>query len=84
MAKAVEEFVTRLKDPDRDVRFEAAWALGKIGPAAVPALTEALKDPQARVRSEAAWALGIMGPTAAAAVLERQQSRKAGTWTLPR
>ncbi|MGZ9159369.1 MAG: SUMF1/EgtB/PvdO family nonheme iron enzyme [Nitrospira sp.] len=43
-------------------------ALGKIGPAAVPALTEALRDRDGIVRGGAAEALGEIGPAAAEAV----------------
>ena len=46
----------------------ATGALGRIGVAAVPALTEALKDKSARTRARAAFALGVVGQPAAAAV----------------
>ena len=42
------------------MRFRAAWALARIGPAAtdaIPALEAALKDKSAKVRAAAAEAL---------------------------
>ena len=52
LTKALEE------DPDADVRYVAARALGKIGgPEAVPALTGALGDFNGAVRGEALRAL---------------------------
>jgi HEAT repeat protein len=50
-----------LRDPDPELRWRAAEALGRIGPGArdaVPDLTAALKDPDEAVRRWAAWALG--------------------------
>ncbi len=55
-----------LKDPDKDVRNRAAWALGEIKPTDPQihlALAEALKDPDKGVRSGAALALGEIKPT---------------------
>jgi HEAT repeat protein len=46
----------------------AAWALGKIGPAAVAALVSALDHTDKYVPREAAWALGQIGPEARAAI----------------
>jgi HEAT repeat protein len=59
-------FLQSLKDPDAEVRAEAAEALGKLArrrvmpKEAVPALKEALKDPSPNVRSEAAEALSMV------------------------
>lgn len=56
---------------DCRVRWAAADALGKIGPAAaeaVPALTAALTDADWDVRRAAADALGRIGPEAAEVV----------------
>jgi HEAT repeat protein len=57
-----------LKDADGDIRFAAAFALGRLGPhglAAMGDLAHALKDPDAGVRKRAALALGQLGPRAA-------------------
>ncbi len=50
---------------ERDVAIDA---LGRIGPAAVPALSEALANRDAKVRREAARALSYIGPEAKEAV----------------
>jgi HEAT repeat protein len=61
-----------LKDDDKFSRERAANALGAIGPAAEPAVSDlvaelaATEDPA--VRRAAAWALGRIGPKASAAV----------------
>jgi hypothetical protein len=70
----------------------AADALGRIGPAAVPALIEALRSPEAPVRRKAAEVLGRMGPDAKQATPELirllddsdEEVRKAATRTLGR
>jgi len=49
-----------LKDKDKEVRWAAAWALGRIGEPAVEPLIEALKKDK-EVRKAAAWALGEIG-----------------------
>jgi HEAT repeat protein len=51
-----------LDDRDRDVRREAAWALGQRGSGAAAALGRLLRDPEERVRAEAAAALGRVLP----------------------
>jgi 5S rRNA maturation endonuclease (ribonuclease M5) len=68
---AVPALAAGLKDPDLNVRHEAALAVVRIGPAAagaVPALAAALKDPKESVRRTAAVALAEIGPAAAGAV----------------
>lgn len=55
----------------KNVQYETALALGRIGPAAkdaVPALIEALKSSDVTLRGYAAEALGCIGPDASAAV----------------
>jgi HEAT repeat protein len=48
-----------LRDPDRDIRREAALALGILnGTSTMTALTAALQDPDAEVRAAAATAVG--------------------------
>ncbi len=72
ISSRVPTLIEALKDPDSDVGYGAAQALGRIGPeakAAVPALIKALvDDPRNTVRSHAAQALGQIGPEAKAAV----------------
>lgn len=56
---------------DSETRWNAARAIGKVGPqaaSAVPALLVALQDPAATIREHAAEALGDIGPPAAEAV----------------
>ncbi len=76
MAEPVEPLRLALADPEVDVRWRVAEALGKIGPtaaAAVPDLLLLLDDGDPRVRREAATALGRIarGDEAALAGLER-------------
>ncbi len=69
--KAVAALIEALKISDKDVRINAAWALGPSGPqakAAVPRLTEALEDKDWKVRLQTAWALGAIGPDAKEAI----------------
>lgn len=68
---AVEEVVSRLDDPDGEVRIEATRALGRIGaPEVVEVLIERLGDPTSTIRVEAARALGRIGdPRAIPALL---------------
>jgi len=66
-AAAVPSLITAVASGDPRVRAQAAWALGRMGPAAkaaVPALTKALQDPQESVRLAATVALGLLGPEA--------------------
>ena len=60
-AGAVKALVDALRDPNEDVRWAAAWALGEIGKPAVRPLVQALKDEEGEVRWKAAWALEKMG-----------------------
>jgi HEAT repeat protein len=62
------EIIRAMGDENNDVRTSARWALGQIGPKAIPALKEALKDSNPRIRSGAAFALGSIGPAAEEAV----------------
>lgn len=50
------------------LRQEAAEALSRIGPPAVPALIAALESADPTTRSHACWALGMIGPMAKDAV----------------
>ncbi|MBF9017315.1 MULTISPECIES: MFS transporter [unclassified Oceanispirochaeta] len=58
---AFDEVCSRLEDPDRAVREEAAGAMGRIGTeAARDILIAQLNNPDSLVRPEAAAALGLM------------------------
>jgi HEAT repeat protein len=58
--------VDLLRDPDVDLRIQAALALGsQSGPEAAAALLDALEDPDANVRFHAIEALGRLSPPAA-------------------
>ena len=68
---ALPTLVTMLVHTDKYVRRKAVWAMGKLGPLAIPALAElcaALKDVDPRTGSGAAQALGNMGIDGAEAV----------------
>ena len=65
-ALAFEEVISRMDDPDRRVREEAVFAMGRIGtPEARDVLTAHLADPESLIRPEAAAALGDMQDLAA-------------------
>ncbi len=61
--KSVTELIRKLRtDPDNEVRWVAALALGQIGdPQAVPALVESLQDPDRDVRYGAVMSLEMLG-----------------------
>jgi hypothetical protein len=60
--QAVPELLRALKDPDNEIRWEAALALGEIGEkTTIPALTDGLKDPDRFVRYATAIALEKIG-----------------------
>ena len=71
-ACTVPELIKALRDPDTDVRWRAARALGrkKLSSAAIalPQLILALKDENWQVQESAAETLGLMGLAAAQAV----------------
>lgn len=59
-----------LEDPAPEVRWRAAWAIGRLG-LARPGLLRALNDPSPRVAERAAWATGRAGdPGAVPALIE--------------
>src|SRR5262245_5919482 len=67
----VPELLKALRDPELRVRYQAAGALGIIGPdarEAVPLLTAALKETNDKMRARALYALGEIGPEARPAV----------------
>jgi len=68
---ATADLTDDLRDPDAEVRYQAAAALAAMGPkaeSAAPRLADALEDDSRWVRLEAAWALGKIGPGARSAV----------------
>jgi lysophospholipase L1-like esterase/HEAT repeat protein len=75
-AAALPTLMARLDDPRAELRARAARSLGRLGPAASPAiraLTQRLADPDPHVRRVSARALGRLGAAASEAVpaLER-------------
>jgi HEAT repeat protein len=76
-AVAVPELVRTLADPDPFVARDASEALGKIGPAAVPALRDALRSAESRVRIRALQALSACCPNDHATVATVAQALKA-------
>ncbi len=67
---AIDDIVARLTDPDREVREEAARALGRIGsPESFDALAAQLRDRESSIRPEAARALGKVGDRRAVPLL---------------
>jgi HEAT repeat protein len=58
-----------LRDVVGEVRLEAAWAIGKLGDAALPALAAALHDKHWDIRRAVADGLGRMSDKAAVRVL---------------
>ena len=69
--ESVEPLISSLENRDRVVRFQAAFALGEIGPPAkkaVPALIKLLGDPEAVVRLQVTWALVRIAPDCEEAV----------------
>jgi HEAT repeat protein len=68
---SVPALVTMLRDPDAELRQDAARALAKMGTdasRALPELIVALEDKDEEVRKEAARALGEIGPAASDAI----------------
>lgn len=65
---AVPALIRSFRDSGINIRWEAAYALGRIGPDAVPALTNALNDADPTVRHPAAYALGAVGSGATMAI----------------
>jgi HEAT repeat protein len=62
--------IATLRDPERQLANQAAVALSRCGPAAVPGLTLALRDPNPEVRSLACSTLSQIGRPAASAAPE--------------
>jgi HEAT repeat protein len=61
-AGVFQALAAALKDPERDIRKEAALAIGILnGTSVLPALTATLQDPDAEVRAAAATAVGKIG-----------------------
>jgi HEAT repeat protein len=60
-SEGITPLIQALRDPDKNVRAQAAKALGVIGDPSIGPLTLLLDDPDWRVRYRAAEALGITG-----------------------
>jgi HEAT repeat protein len=55
--ESLEPLLTALRDPDPNVQWWAAWALGEMGEAAEEDLKKLLRDPDRRVQRWAKEAL---------------------------
>jgi len=67
---SVPPLVDELKNPDPDIRWKAAVALGEIGdPRGIAPLVELLGDSDRFVRSRAVYALARIGPPAVASLV---------------
>jgi HEAT repeat protein len=91
LQERITRYAHQLKANNPDDRRLAAETLGRIGPAAEPAvatLVEALGDPDTAVREAAAVALGRIGPAAAPALqalvkaLADPVVRRVAAWSL--
>jgi HEAT repeat protein len=74
---SVESLTESLKGGSPDDRYQAARALGRLGPkarSAVPALVEAMQDPEKTVRIGAIYGLADIGPEAADALPSLRQA----------
>jgi len=61
-ATVIQALAGKLADEDKDIRQEAAFALGILnGTDALPALANSLRDPESSVRGAAATAIGKIG-----------------------
>ena len=73
--KTLGEWTVRANDWDNEVRTEAATALGKIGPAAIPVLIQLFKDKDWALHRAAATALGQVGPAAISPLITLLQDK---------
>ena len=87
--QSVSELAGQLRDKNMEVRADAAYALGQLGPAGVPTLCDALQNQDSWwVRDRAARALGaVKDPRAvpalhAALKAESRQVRRSAAWAL--
>ena len=75
----IEKLVSELQDQDKNIRYNAARALGLIGEgavSAVPTLMQALQDQDSNVRANTAEALGNIGTPEALKAVEEYQSQQ--------
>ena len=86
---AVDPLIALLKDPDPEVRSNAAWALEKIGdPRSIPFFVDLLEDENEGIRTRAISALGLLQAEEAEATLlplladESDSIRRAAARTL--
>jgi HEAT repeat protein len=78
---AVASLIEALTDPNDDVRWEAAKALGQIGdPEAAPALVNALEDENSGVRWLAAEGLIALGREGLVPLLRALEKRSDSGW----
>ncbi|HZS46747.1 MAG TPA: M56 family metallopeptidase [Blastocatellia bacterium] len=87
--KVIDALVAALKDPNKEVRHQALWALGQRGDKrAVEGIIGALSDEDSSVRQQAAWALGQIDDRRAVAPLmsalkdSNESVRQQAAWAL--
>ena len=72
---AVAPLLELLEDPDINLRGQAAGALHRLGPAAVPALLDRLDDPRPEIRGQVILSLAWLGDPRAAPGLRQLWSQ---------
>jgi HEAT repeat protein len=82
--RSATPLIEALRDTNAEVRNQAAFALNKLGEAAVEPLLEALQNENAVVRWNAARVLGGLGDTRALPALERLAREDHTPVNLPR
>ena len=75
VSQAEVETLTEALDSDNErERLNAAYRLGRVGPAAVPSLKQALHGPSDAIRNYAGYALSLTGGTAVPTLIDALQA----------
>jgi HEAT repeat protein len=83
--RSLNEWIADLKDPDHDVRYEAARVLAHLGPRAQPALPvikELLKQGDPKLWHPLYEALGRMGAAGLPVMLEQLEADQSGSFEM--